>query len=109
MDNIIKKSQYLEKYGFDIPFTEKELSLIGRDLQFCKGKTDKIQNEGVVTDLKFGDCTFIKKGKKYLSVKFAINDWWSREFPTEILAPPIYSEHTDSLVKLSISIINDTY
>jgi hypothetical protein len=109
MDNIIKKSQYLEKYGFDIPFTDKELSLIDRDFQFCKGKTDKIEREGIVTDLKFGDSTFIKNGKKYLSVQFAIGDWWSREFPTEILAPPIYSEHTGSLVKLSMSIINDTY
>jgi hypothetical protein len=109
MGNIIKKSEYLEKYGFEIPFTDKELSLVDRDLQFYKGKTDKIEREGIVTDLKFGDSTFIKNGKKYLSVQFAIGDWWSREFPTEILAPPIYSEHTDSLVKLSMSIINDTY
>jgi hypothetical protein len=109
MGNIIKKSEYLEKYGFDIPFTDKELSLVDRDLQFYKGKTDKIEREGIVTDLKFGDSTFIKNGKKYLSVQFAIGDWWSREFPTEILAPQIYSEHTDSLVKLSMSIINDTY
>jgi hypothetical protein len=104
----MKQSEYLEKYGFDIPFTEKELSLIGRDLQFCKGNDDEIENEGIVTDLKFGDATFIKKGKKYLSVQFAIEDWWSREFPTEILAPPIYSEYTDSLMKQSISILNDT-
>ena len=42
--------KYLEKYGFDIPFTEKELSLIGRDLQFCKGDNDEIEKEmmGVV-------------------------------------------------------------
>lgn len=104
----MKKSEYLEKYGFDIPFTEKELSLIGRDLQFCKGDNDEIEKEGIVTYLKFGDCTFIKKGKKYLSVQFAIGDWWSREFPTEILAPPIYSEYTKDLVKKSMSIINDT-
>ena len=94
----VKTSEYIEKYGFDIPFTEKELSMVGKDLQFCKGDNDQVEKEGVVTDLKFGDCTFVDKGKKYLSVQFAIGDWWSREFPTEILAPPIYSEYTKNLV-----------
>lgn len=50
----MKKSEYLEQYGFDIPFTEKELSMIGRDLQFCKGDDDEVEKEGVVTDLRFG-------------------------------------------------------
>ena len=98
----MKKSEYLEKYGFDIPFTENELSLIGRNLQFCVGDDDEVEKEGVVTDLKFGDCTFIRNRKKYLSVQFAIGDWWSREYPTEILAPPIYSEHTNKLIKESL-------
>jgi hypothetical protein len=103
----MKKSEYLEKYGFDIPFAEKELSLVGKDLQFCKGNNDEIEKEGIVTNLRFGDCTFIKNGKKYLTVQFAIGDWWSREFPTEILSPPIYIEHTNDLVKESISIIKN--
>ena len=80
-------------------FFNKLLPLIGEEQN---------EKEGIVTDLKFGDCTFIKKGKKYLSVQFAIGDWWSREFPTEILAPPIYSEYTNDLVKQSMSIIKDT-
>lgn len=99
-----KKFQYIEKYGCRISFTEKELSLIGKDLQFCKGDNDEVENEGIVTDLKFGDCTFIKKGKKYLSVQFAIEDWWSREFPTEILAPPISKKYVEMLVDTSINI-----
>jgi hypothetical protein len=99
----MKKSEYLEKYGFDIPFTEKELSLVGKDLQFCKGDNDEIEKEGIITDLRFGDCTFIKKSKKYLSVQFAIDEWWSREFPTEILAPPIYQEYMHTLVNKAIS------
>jgi hypothetical protein len=96
---ITKQSEYIEKYGFDIPFTEKELSLVGKHMQFCKGDDDEVENEGVITNLRFGDSTFVKKGKKYLSVQFAIGDWWSREFPTEILAPLIYSEYTDNLIK----------
>jgi hypothetical protein len=95
-DNI-KKSEYLEKYGFDIPFTEKELALVGKDLQFCKGNDDEIEKEGVVTDLRFGDSTVVKKGKKYLTVQFAIGDWWSMEFPTDITAPPIYNDYENSL------------
>lgn len=82
---------------------KKELSLIGRDMEFSNG--NKIEKQGIVTGLKFGDCTFIKKGKKYLSVQFAVGDWWSREFPTKILAPPIYSEYTDELLKEAMSII----
>jgi hypothetical protein len=103
----MKKSEYLEKYGFDIPFTEKELSLVGRDLQFCKGDNDEIEKEGIVTDLTFGESTVKRNGKKYLTVSFAIENWWSREFPTEILAPSIYSEYTNDLVKKSILIINE--
>lgn len=103
----MKKSEYLEKYGFDIPFTEKELSLIGRDLQFCKGDNDEIEKEGIVTDLKFGGCTFIKKGKKYLSIQFAIDEWWSREFPTEILAPPIYEDYTEKLINEATKILEN--
>lgn len=103
-----KKSEYLEQYGFDIPFTEKELSLIGRNLQFCKGDNDEIEMEGIVDDLKFGDCTFIKEGVKFLSVQFKVGDKWSREFPTEILAPPIYQEHINDLVKESMYLINDS-
>lgn len=102
----MKKSDYLEKYGFDIPFTEKELSLIGRDLQFFKGDNDELEKEGIVTNLKFGDSTFIKKGKKYLSIQFAIGGWWSREYPTDILAPPIYDQYTKNLLDKSIEIIN---
>jgi len=102
----MKKSEYLEKYGFDIPFTEKELSLVGKDLQFCSDN-DEIEKEGIVTDLRFGDSTFVKKGKKYLTVQFAVGDWWSIEFPTDILSPPIYIEHTNDLVKESISIIKN--
>ena len=101
----MKKSEYLKKYGFDIPFTKKELSLVGRDLQFCKGDDDEVEKEGIVTDLRFGDCTFVINGKKYLSVQFAVGDWWSREFPTEILEPPIYSEYTEELVKESLSLL----
>ena len=102
-----KTSQYLEKYGFDIPFTENELELIGKDMIFTKGDDDKVMMQGIVTDLKFGDSTFIKKRKKYLSVSFAVGDWWSQEFPTKILAPPIYSEYTDSLVKESLLIFKN--
>lgn len=93
----MKKSEYLDKYGFEIPFTEKELSLIGRDLQFCEGENDRVIKEGLVTDLRFGDATFIKDGIKYLSVQFAVGDWWSKELPTEILSPEIYSDYTDNL------------
>ena len=98
-----KTSEYLEKYGFDIPFTEKELSLIGRNLQFCKGDNDELENEGIVTNLRFGESTFIRKRKKYLSVQFAIGGWWSREFPTDILAPPIYQEYTNKLISKAIN------
>jgi len=103
-----KKSEYLEQYGFDIPFTEKELSMIGRDLQFCKGDDDEIEMEGIVNDLRFGDCTFIKEGVKFLSIQFKVGDKWSREFPTEIKAPPIYEEYTDNLAKEAISLIKDS-
>jgi len=103
----IKQSEYLEKYGFDIPFTEKELSTVGKDVQFLKGDNDEVEMEGIITDLRFGDSTFIKKGKKYLSVQFAIGDWWSREFPTKILAPPIYEEYTKELVNEAINILKD--
>lgn len=103
----MKKSEYLEKYGFDIPFTEKELSMVGRDLQFCKGLNDEVEMEGIVTNLKFSDDIFIKKGKKYLLVSFAVGNWWSRGFPTDILAPPIYSEYTDSLVEESLAILKN--
>lgn len=102
----IKQSEYLEKYGFDIPFTEKELSTIGKDVQFLKND-DQVEMEGIITDLRFGDSTFIKKGKKYLSVQFAIGDWWSEEFPTKILAPPVYDEYTEKLVEEATNILKD--
>jgi hypothetical protein len=104
----MKESEYLEKYGFEIPFTEKELSLIGREMQFCKADNDEIIKQGIVTDLTFGESTVKRNGKKYLTVSFAVGDWWSREFPTEILSPPIYLEYTNDLVKQSVLIINDS-
>lgn len=103
----MKQSEYLEKYGFDIPFTEKELSTVGKDVQFLRGDNDEVEMEGIITDLRFGDSTFIKKGKKYLSVQFAIGNWWSREFPTEILVPPIYEDYTKELVKEVTSMLKN--
>ena len=103
----MKKSEYLEKYGFDIPFTEKELSLVGRNMIFTKGDEDEVEKEGIVTDLRFGDATIIRNSRKYLTVQFAVGNWWSMEFPTEILAPFIYSEHTDNLVGQAMSLIED--
>lgn len=94
----MKKSEYLEKYGFEIPFTEKELSMVGMDLQFTKGDKDEILNEGVVTDLRFGDSTVVRNGVKYLTIQFAIDEWWSMEFPTDILAPFIYDEYEKDLL-----------
>lgn len=103
----MKKSEYLEKYGFEIPFTDSQLSIVGTDVEFLKGNKNKIIKQGIVTDLKFGDSVVVKNGKKYLTVSFAIGDWWSRDFPTEILAPFIYSDHTDNMIKKSISVLKD--
>lgn len=100
----MKKSQWIEKYGFEIPFTDKELSLIGREMQFCKGYNDEIIKEGIVTDLAFGESTVKRKGKQYLTVSFAVGEWWSQEFPTEILAPSIYIEYTNELIRQAESI-----
>lgn len=100
-----KKSEYLEKYGFDIPFTEKELSLIGRHITFCEGFDDEIEMEGIVDDLRFGESTITRKKVKYLSVQFRVSGWWSREYPTEIKAPPIYGLHTENLKKEAMFLI----
>ena len=103
----MKKSEYLEKYGFDIPFTYEQLSIVGTNVEFLKGNKNKIVNHGIVTDLKFGDSVVIKNDNKYLTVSFAIGNWWSRDFPTEILAPFIYSDFTDNMIKKSISVLNE--
>lgn len=92
----MKTSEYLEKYGFDIPFTENELEFIGKNCVFENSKKEVLM-EGIVTDLKFGNSTSVKKGKHYLSISFAVGEWWSSEFITNILAPPIYSEYLKTI------------
>ena len=90
-----RRFEYLEKYGFDIPYTDSILDIIGRDIEAIDDKG--ISRSGVVTDVRFGDSTVIRDGVRYLSVQFEIDDWWSREFKSDIKAPPIYDEHEKEL------------
>ena len=98
------ESQYLEKYGFTIFFTDKELEMLGKEVEITKGSEVRI---GKITDLSFGESIYHKDDKRYLTIKFAIDDWWSGDFPTEILEPPIYEEYTKETLKNTLKQIQN--
>lgn len=98
------KSEYLAKYGFDIPYTDYMLDIIGVDVEIT-GKNDEVLKTGIATGVRFGDSVIERKGVRYLSFQVGIGNYWSQDFPSDVKEPPIYDEYEKKLVERSMKSI----